>query len=157
MTRTINEIIIHCADTPRDWKSTRPLSEKIAEIRSWHLARGFSDIGYHWIIDRNGEIGRGRPESTMGAHVAGRNSHSIGICLLGGKGTTERDLFHQHFTSTQDLKLRALMKQIRARHSITKISGHNEYAAKACPGFRVGDWLNSWPWSRGTWAGLTET
>lgn len=143
MGRTINEIIIHCADTPPNWKSGRPLAEKIAEIKSWHLARGFSDVGYHWIIDRTGEIGRGRPESTMGAHVQGRNSRSIGICLLGGKGSTERDLFHQHFTPMQQCYLTLLISQIRKRHQITHISGHNEYSQKACPGFRVEGWLKS--------------
>ena len=143
MSRLINEIVVHCAATRPNWYSGRSLSEKIKEIRRWHLERGFNDIGYHWIIDRNGEIGRGRPESTMGAHVRGHNRNSIGICLLGGHGSSERDLFVQNFTGVQNLALRRLIWKIQTRYEITRISGHNEYAAKACPGFNVGTWLRT--------------
>ena len=147
MARKISEIIIHCADTPPNWKAARPLAEKISDIRSWHVAKGLADIGYHWVIDRSGAIARGRVESTPGEHVTGRNSNSIGICLIGGRGSTERDLFNQHFTSMQDMYLTLLISQIRKRYQITRISGHNEYSQKACPGFQVEGWLNSKGWS----------
>ncbi len=49
-----------------------------------HLARGFTDIGYHWYITRDGKIHKGRDEAKIGAHTTGQNSHSIGVCYCGG-------------------------------------------------------------------------
>ena len=140
--RPINEVIVHCAATRPNWMAGRPLADKVAEIRRWHTRdRGWRDIGYHWIIDRDGSVAPGRPESQIGAHVAGRNARTIGVCLLGGFGSRERDRFEQHFTPEQDRALRQLLREIQARHRITRISGHHEYAAKACPGFEVRPWL----------------
>lgn len=140
--RQINEIIVHCAATRPDWMAGRPLSDKISEIRRWHTRdRGWRDIGYHWVIDRDGTYSTGRGEGQVGAHVAGRNAGTIGVCLLGGFGSRERDLFEKHFTPAQDHALRVLLSEIQGRHRITRISGHNEYSAKACPGFQVRPWL----------------
>lgn len=139
--RQINEVIVHCAATRPDWMANRPLSEKVREIDRWHLARNFRAIGYHWIIDRDGSVAPGRPESQIGAHVAGRNTGTIGVCLLGGFGSRENDSFEQHFTPEQDRALRKLLSEIQRRHRITRISGHNEYSAKGCPGFQVRPWL----------------
>lgn len=55
----------------------------IAVIRQWHIARGFEDIGYHQIILPDGTIENGRAKELIGAHSAGRNIDSIGICLIG--------------------------------------------------------------------------
>ena len=78
--RTINEIIFHCADT----YAYMDIGKK--EIDSWHRARGWNGIGYHYVIRRDGTIEQGRPEEQVGAHVAGHNANSIGICYAGGKG-----------------------------------------------------------------------
>lgn len=137
----VSEIIVHCAATRPEWLAGRPLAEKTAEIRSWHVRdNGWRDIGYHWIVDRDGGVAPGRPESTPGAHVAGHNTGSIGICLIGGHGSSAGDDFHQHFTVAQERSLLQLIESIKTRAAITKISGHNQYARKACPGFRVEDW-----------------
>ncbi|MDO5643861.1 MAG: N-acetylmuramoyl-L-alanine amidase [Paracoccus sp. (in: a-proteobacteria)] len=56
----------------------------VAEIREMHRKRGWRDVGYHYVIRRDGTIERGRPESKVGAHVAGHNATSIGICCIGG-------------------------------------------------------------------------
>lgn len=138
----VSEIIIHCAATKPEWMSNEPLREKIDEIRRWHMnAPNFwSDIGYHYIIDRDGTVASGRPESRVGAHVAGHNTGTIGICLLGGYGSNAGDDFHQHYTVAQEDALVRLIEDIKARAGIKRISGHNEYAAKACPGFSVPDW-----------------
>jgi hypothetical protein len=69
-----------------------PLAEKIAEIRRWHVQqRGWRDIGYHWVIDRDGAVAPGRKETEVGAHVEGHNRGTIGICLLGGYGASADD------------------------------------------------------------------
>ena len=137
----VHEIIVHCSDTRPDWMTSAGISAQRAEIRRWHLARGWADIGYHWVIARDGAVTAGRPETQVGAHVEGHNAGTIGICLIGGHGSAATDRFSDHFTPAQDLTLRQLLLGIGMRTQITRISGHNEYAAKACPGFNVPNWL----------------
>ena len=142
--RKIDEIIIHCTATRPDWMQDMGSLSKIAEIRRWHVeGNGWSDIGYHYVIDRNGNIREGRPEQGLGAHVNGRNANSIGICLIGGFGGSDKDIFADHYTKNQEESLRKLINELKRRYSsITKVSGHNQYAAKACPCFSVPAWLN---------------
>lgn len=141
---SVGEIIIHCAATRPNWMDRQPLREQIAEIRAWHRERGWRDIGYHWIIGRDGSMLPGRPETEIGAHVAGRNSGTIGICLIGGFGSATTDRFSDHFTAQQGITLEQQIQAISMRTPITRISGHNEYAAKACPGFNVTRWLEGY-------------
>lgn len=145
--RRIDEVIIHCADTRPDWLKYEDTAGKVHEIRSWHVhERGWSDIGYHFVIDRDGTVAEGRPVEKVGAHVKGHNTHSIGICLLGGHGSTRNDAFEDNFTDAQDKALRRLLSQLKIEHpEINKISGHNEYSNKACPGFNVDRWLKRQP------------
>lgn len=137
----VREIVIHCAATRPDWMDRLPLADKVAEIRAWHQANGWSDIGYHWVIDREGAVQAGRRETVVGAHVVGHNSGTIGICLLGGFGAAASDRFADHFTAAQDTALRQMISAIQMRARIERITGHNQYAAKACPGFSVAAWL----------------
>jgi len=76
--RNIEEIIIHCSATPEG----RDVSTE--EIRQWHLDRGWSDIGYHFVVELDGTVYDGRPLEIAGAHARGHNSQSIGICYVGG-------------------------------------------------------------------------
>ena len=140
--RTIGHIIVHCSATqPTGWFAELPFAEQVAEIKRWHLERGWSDIGYHYLIGRNGAMLEGRPLAAKGAHCKGRNSNSVGICLIGGFGSSENDNPEDHFTPKQLDALRLLIASIKRKHTITRISGHNEHAAKACPGFNVPRWL----------------
>jgi len=139
----VDEIIIHCTATDPNWMANAPLSAKIAEITNWHKQRGFRTIGYHWVIDRNGDVLPGRKETEIGAHVASKNTGTIGISLVGGLGSNENDAFSTHYTLAQANALRGLIAAIKARTPITKISGHNEYAQKACPGFNVKKWIQA--------------
>ena len=134
----VTEIILHCADTRPDWMAGRSLAEKVAEIRRWHVEqRGWRDIGYHWVIDRDGAVSPGRRDTEIGAHVEGHNRGTIAICLLGGFGSSANDLFEKHFTDAQAAAVKRLIGEIQGRTAIRKVRGHNDYAAKACPGFRV--------------------
>ena len=118
------------------------LAHRFRELRRWHMQdRGWSDIGYHWVIDRDGEFMPGRAETTIGAGVLGHNNGVIHICLLGGYGAAETDQFRDHFTAEQARCVLSLIGNIAGRTRITRISGHNEWAAKACPGFYVPTWL----------------
>ena len=81
--RDLNRVILHCSATPEG----REVS--VETIREWHTdppprGRGWSDIGYHYVIHLNGEIEIGRPIEVQGAHVSGENEDSIGICYIGG-------------------------------------------------------------------------
>jgi len=148
--RPISEIIIHCSATRADWMERYPIAAKVDEIRRWHISdRGWKDIGYHYLIDRNGTVATGRPVEQVGAHVAGHNTGTIGVCLIGGHGSSETDRFDQNFTAAQDKALRTLLADLKRQYKgIVKISGHNQYAAKACPGFNVASWYLAKPLTR---------
>ncbi len=141
--RPINEIILHCSATRPEWMAGRPVAEKVAEIRRWHVRdRGWSDIGYHFVIDRDGAVARGRPVERVGAHTVGKNAMTIGVCLIGGHGSDADDAFADNFTPEQDKAARLIIAQLRKQFpAINRVTGHNNYAAKACPGFRVASWL----------------
>jgi hypothetical protein len=143
--KPVDTIFVHCAATRPEWLAGSPLSEKIKEMTRWHKAKGWSAIGYHWIIDRDGTVAGGRDEKTPGAHVAGHNTGSIGVCLIGGHGSSENDPFSKNYTTEQEIALFNLIQDIKTRASITQIRGHNEVAAKACPGFNVKRWLQGKP------------
>lgn len=126
--RNIKEIIVHCSDTPDGKDFT------VADIRKWHLARNFSDIGYHYVIYRDGSIHEGRDVNISGAHCTNHNSISIGICYIGGRaavGTTPKDTR----TEAQKKTLVDLLKKLKKIYPNATIHGHKEFAAKACPSF----------------------
>ena len=140
--RILTEIIIHCTATRPDWWKSRSTGQKVAEVRRWHVEdRGWSDIGYHYLIDRNGSVAKGRPIEKIGAHVKGHNEGTIGISLFGGHEAAANDLFSDHFTPEQETALRDLISRLVADHGEMAISGHNDYANKGCPGFNVVKWL----------------
>ncbi|AKO96839.1 Negative regulator of beta-lactamase expression [Marinovum algicola DG 898] len=140
--RKITEIIVHASATRPAWLARRPITDKLAEIRRWHtLDRGWSDIGYHLLIDRDGTVAAGRPLERTGAHVRGRNTGTIGLCLIGGHGAAETDAFHDNFTLQQNAALKAQIALLQARFGALRVTGHNQYAAKACPGFLLPQWL----------------
>jgi hypothetical protein len=144
--RPLSKIIIHCTATRADWWKDARTSAKVAEIKRWHVVdRGWSDIGYHFLIDRDGTVANGRSIARAGAHVAGHNTGSIGVSLFGGHGSSENDKFSDNFTPEQDMALRGLIEKLRVQYGDLSISGHNEYAAKACPGFRVSEWAANKP------------
>jgi len=141
--RPIHEIVIHAAATRPEWWADKRSSEKVAEVKLWHTRdRKWSDLGYHAMIDRDGTVVKGRPETKVPASVKGHNTGTLAVCLFGGFGGSADDKFKDNFTPAQDAALRKWIKDKQIQYpTIKKISGHNEYAAKACPTFRVGPWL----------------
>lgn len=119
--RAIHKAIIHCAATPNFKVFDR------ADIDRWHKERGWSGIGYHYVIRVDGVVELGRPEEKIGAHCKGHNKDSIGICMI---GTDE-------FTPEQWKALKALRKTLKAKYSGISFHGHNEFSEKECPGFIV--------------------
>lgn len=130
--RPITEIIFHCTATPegRDYD--------VPTIRGWHKARGFSDIGYHYVVHLDGLVEMGRPEAQVGAHVINHNAGTLGVAYVGGlaaDGVTAKDTR----TPAQRKALLALRDALRSKYpGIDKVSGHNDWANKACPSFKVG-------------------
>ena len=144
--RKINEIIVHASATKKGWWADKGVEAIRDEFRRWHKAKNWSDIGYHFVIDTDGATAKGREVSVMGAHVKGRNRNSIGICLVGGFGGKKDGVFSDNFTPAQDAALRDLIGDLQASYpTIGKVSGHNEYANKACPCFNVSEWLTVKP------------
>ena len=126
--RRISEIIVHCSATPEGKDFT------VEQIRQWHLARKFSDIGYHYVIYRDGSIHTGRNESISGAHCTGHNTISIGVCYIGGcdaDGKTPKDTR----TPAQKRSLESLLKTLKGKYPNATIHGHRDFANKACPSF----------------------
>ena len=130
--RKIDKIIIHCSATPEG----RPVT--VETIRKWHIARGWSDIGYHFVIYLDGSVHEGRPLEAIGAHTSGQNLPSIGICYVGGcdKNMKPKDTR----TPAQEAALVKLVKSLEGRFPGASVHGHNEFAAKACPSFDVQKW-----------------
>lgn len=126
--RNINELIVHCSATPEGKSFTTD------DIKKWHLARGFSDIGYHYVIYLDGSVHAGRPIDKIGAHCTNHNSHSIGICYIGGvakDGKTPKDTR----TEAQKKSLIKLLKDLLVLYPKASIHGHRDFANKACPSF----------------------
>lgn len=128
--RAVNEIIVHCTATPEG----RPVT--VSEIDAWHRARGWSGIGYHRVIGLQGERWQGRALDKVGAHCEGHNTGTIGVVYVGGLTRDGRDAKDTR-TSAQREMLRAELIDLRDRFNIQKVSGHNEYANKACPCFNA--------------------
>ena len=126
--RRINEIIVHCTATPEGRDYT------VADIRQMHKAQGWVDIGYHYLIYRDGSIHEGRNVDMVGAHCQGHNAQSIGVCYVGGvarDGKTPKDTR----TAAQKDALIHLLMQLVCLYPDATIRGHRDFAAKACPSF----------------------
>lgn len=134
----VNYIIIHCTASPDN------MDVGVKEITEWHKqrkdARGrrWRTIGYHFVIRRNGKVEIGRPEDEVGAHCAGENRHSIGVCLVGIK----------NFTKEQMVGLRQLCTDLKERYPQAAIRPHSSFPSarkqrKSCPNMNIYSILNS--------------
>lgn len=128
--RKITKIIVHCSATPEGRDYT------VADIDRWHKQRGWKGIGYHFVIYRDGSVHPGRKIEEIGAHCAGQNADSIGICYIGGvatDGKTPKDTR----TPAQKAALCGLINELKTRFPNVTVHGHREFANKACPCFDV--------------------
>lgn len=123
--RNIDLIVFHCSD------SDNIAHDDIAVIKQWHLSRGFDDVGYHYFIQRNGEIQQGRDEWRVGAHCVGYNTNSIGICLHG----------KNKFNSMQFDAAARLCRKLINKYEINTLDilPHNQLSqvGKTCPNFDI--------------------
>lgn len=138
-TRKIDLIVLHCSD------SDNPNHDNIETIRKWHTERGFigpdgiegteDDIGYHFVITKDGKIHDGRAITEIGAHVKGHNKNSIGICLTG-----RHEFSKAQFASALRL-VNSLFRELGLDWRAVK--PHNELdKGKTCPNYKVLDVIN---------------
>ena len=128
--RKIDKIFIHCSATPEG----RDI--KMETIKSWHVkGRGWSDIGYHFVIELDGMLRPGRRMERMGAGVKGHNANSIHVCYIGGldKSKKAKDTRTQEQRETLNTIIGGLLKE----YPDASVHGHNEFSNKACPSFDV--------------------
>jgi N-acetylmuramoyl-L-alanine amidase len=127
--RKLTRIILHCTATP-DGRHV-----DVDTIRGWHKRRGWSDIGYHYVIYIDGSVHAGRDVAKAGAHVSGHNADTIGVVYVGGTdaGGKAKDTMND----AQETAFVNLVKHLRDQYGPLTLHGHNEYAAKACPSFNV--------------------
>ena len=126
--RNIKEIIVHCSATPEGKDFT------VADITRWHKQRGFTAIGYHYVVYRDGSVHNGRDVNVSGAHCTGHNSISIGVCYIGGCEANAKKAKDTR-TEAQKKALLDLLKKLKALYPKAKIHGHRDFANKACPSF----------------------
>lgn len=130
-------IVIHCSATPAD------MDIGVEKIKHWHVVEnGWDDVGYHYVIKRNGTLETGRDESMVGSHARAVNGTSIGICLIGGSnksGDWENNFLPEQFDT-----LEQLISTLQDKYDIKKIIGHYEVDdKKKCPSFNVKEWLDN--------------
>jgi len=125
--RYIDKIIVHCSATPEG----RDISA--ATIDKWHKERGWSGIGYHFVVKLDGTIEYGRMVDKVGAHCKGHNKSSIGICYIGG---CDSDMNAKDTrTNEQVATLLELIRILKKMHPGVEVFGHRDFSTKECPSF----------------------
>lgn len=114
----IKYIVVHCSAT-KEGKNF-----KAADIERWHKERGFETIGYHYVVDLDGLIERGRPIRYQGAHVKGYNSVSIGVCYIGG--LSKSGFSADTRTDEQKRWLKYLLCALKKKYPQAIIVGHRD-------------------------------
>lgn len=131
-------IAVHCSATGPsvNWGA--------ADIDRSHRLRGFTKIGYHYVIKRDGAIEKGRALNERGAHIEGFNHCSVGVCLIGGVDGTKKMNPQANFTEDQLEALRHLVNYLLGCFPGAKVQGHRDFPGvkKACPSFDVKAFLN---------------
>ena len=135
--REITHIVIHCSATIEGHYYNAN------DINRWHLDRGWSGIGYHYVIGLAGEIEIGRNVNYDGAHVYGENKDTIAICLIGGLGK-DTDPKENSFTKDTFMVLDDMLRKLMCIYPKAKILGHRDFpdVAKACPCMDVADFIS---------------
>lgn len=137
----VREVVLHCAAIRTGQFAHMGPFQVFATVNRWHRERGFKNgFGYHGLVMPDGTWYSGRPFSMVGAHVLGHNTGTLGFLLIESRQVTHIGQFDDWFTAAQAQAVKAKLREI---DGIEKVSGHNDYAPKLCPGFHVktGDWL----------------
>lgn len=137
MRKKTDLIVLHCSATPPD------MEVNAKDIDRWHRQRGWLMIGYHFVIKRDGVVESGRKLDAAGAHVAGFNHRSLGVCLVGGIKDNKTKEPQNNFTGLQWAALRALLVELMGLFPGVKVVGHYELdSKKSCPSFDVREYVS---------------
>lgn len=97
------------------------------QIHQWHLNNGWSGAGYHFLVRKDGNIYRLRPENKVGAHASGSNSDSLGVCFEG-------DFMQESMGSTQINSGKELVSYLKSKYGISTVQRHKDVGSTDCPG-----------------------
>lgn len=131
--RKISKIILHCSATRAGVQYDKD------DIDRWHRAKGWDGCGYHFVIGIHGEIWLGRSITQIGAHTAGYNAESIGVCYIGGLDSLTGKPCDTR-TEAQNESFKVLLRLLHRMFPEATLHGHKEFANKACPCFDVRDY-----------------
>lgn len=137
-TSKVKYIVTHSSATP----PSMDIGAK--EIRKWHVdERGWKDIGYHFIIRRDGTLELGRPLNVAGAHARGYNKESIGVCMIGG--VDENGNASPEYTFEQWLAWYYLNNILKRIYTNAEVVGHNNLSdTTECPSFDAKERWNTY-------------
>lgn len=99
----------------------------VYQVNQWHLSNGWSMIGYHYFINKEGKIFRGRPDDVIGSHAKGYNATSLGICFEG-------DFSAELPTQAQIDAGLELVEYLKKIYNIKNVKGHKDLMSTSCPG-----------------------
>ncbi len=120
----------HEGYTPVTFTDAASTARRLEAIRSTHTNdRGWSDIGYHFIVDRAGRIWEGRDLRYQGAHVKDHNEHNLGILVLG-------NFDRQSPTDPQVAGLVRVLRTYMGHYRVPpgRVYTHQEIMPTSCPG-----------------------
>lgn len=153
----VRYIVVHCS-------ATKPSQDiDVHTIDQWHRARGWSGVGYHGVITRDGVFQQGRwmarDAVSVGAHAYGYNRVSVGVCLIGGllEDGSAGEGFPKVFRPAQGQTLLGVLAQWRGQFPNAEVLGHRDLSpdidgdgvierwewTKACPCFDVREWCRA--------------
>lgn len=120
--RNIEKVIVHHS-------ASGSAVTTVEKIDRWHKDRGWSGIGYHYVIYPDGSVNKGRHINKTGAHCRGHNTGSIGICVAG-------NFEIEPVTDTQKAGLFDLIEELLEKYELSwfDVYGHRELGNSLCPG-----------------------
>lgn len=100
----------------------------VESIHNQHLGQGYSGIGYHYYIRKDGKVYAGRPIQKVGAHCLNYNSVSVGVCF---EGNYETETVMPEAQKKSGVEL---VRHLKGIYPNAQIKGHRDLYATACPG-----------------------
>ncbi len=129
----VYRMAIHHTESPTVDKLSP--AARMRQIQSYHMdVKGWCDIGYHYLVSRDGRIWEGRPVAQLGSHSGGANTGNVGVALMGSHDTTP-------ITETQIDSVASIIRAVGSAYGITidrsVVKGHRQYKDTSCPGDKL--------------------